>query len=56
MGATAKLAVCSYDNRDTGDFYTRDVADKAAVAHVRTCGADRNNAVGVRDGAASADA
>ncbi len=32
----AKLAVCSYDNRDTGDCYTRDVADKASVAHVRT--------------------
>src|SRR6266550_924175 len=35
-GGNAKLAVCSYDNRDTGDFYTRDVADKATVAHVRT--------------------
>src|SRR5437773_794462 len=35
-GGNAKLAVCSYDNRDTGDCYTRDVADKASVAHVRT--------------------
>src|SRR6266576_385131 len=35
-GGNAKLAVCSYDNRDTGDFYTRNVADKATVAHVRT--------------------
>jgi hypothetical protein len=31
----AKLVVSIYDNRVTGDWYTRDVADKAAVAHVR---------------------
>src|SRR6266403_3025976 len=35
-GGNAELTVCSYDNRDTGDCYTRDVADKASVAHVRT--------------------
>ena len=51
-GGNAKLAVCSYDNRVTGDCYTRDVADKAAVAHVRTRVSDSNNITGGDDGVA----
>jgi hypothetical protein len=55
-GGNAKLAVCSYDNRDTGDFYTRDVADKAGIAHVRPWAADANNVTGRGDTAAGANA
>ncbi len=50
-GGNAKLTICSYDNRDTGDFYTRDIADKAGVAHVRASltHADANNITGRTD-------
>ena len=40
-GGNAKLAVCIYVNQVTGDFYTRDVADKASVAHILTGRGDR---------------
>ena len=44
-GSNAKLAVSIDDNQDTGDFYTRDVADKAAVVDVCAQCANSNNIV-----------
>src|SRR6266487_671987 len=51
-GGNAKLAVCSYDNRDTGDWYTRDIADKAAIVHVRAHRAYGDNVIGGGDATA----
>ena len=44
-----QAGVCSYVNQVTGDFYTRDVADKAAVAHVGPVVTDTNNVTGRTD-------